>query len=174
MKIKELKENEPLQIIEVSNHLTFHSTEIERNMIKMRVFTDGEIAKESEEKVEGINEYYFGKQKYQCNVDTLKTKNVYFKNHNYVITYLISQEWTRVGNICGWFDIIKDVSIYMKNPKDRKTLRTVKQVIRQNEERIRSVDYSSLLSMLAGQRKGFEAFEPEKISENVYNLKRVK
>ena len=62
----------------------------------------------------------------------------------------------------------------MKNPKDRKTLKTVKQVIRQNEERIRSVDYSSLLAMLAGQRKGFETFEPEKISENVYNLKRVK
>jgi len=62
----------------------------------------------------------------------------------------------------------------MKNPKDRKTLRTVKQVIRQNEERIRSVDYSSLLAMLARQRKGFETFEPEKILENVYALRKIK
>lgn len=171
MKIQELKEDNPLTIIEVTDHVLSANDEWER--IYMRVFTDGEISKESEEKVESIDEYYFGKQKYKCGVDTLKSKNIYFKNHNYVITYLIAQEWTTVGNIHGWFDIIKDISIYMKNPKDRKTLKTVKQVIRQNEERIRSVDYSSLLAMLAGQRKGFETFEPEKISENVYNLKRV-
>ena len=30
----------------------------------MVVLTDGEIAKESEEKIENIDEYYFGKQKY--------------------------------------------------------------------------------------------------------------
>ena len=172
MKIQELKEDNPLTIIEVTDHVLSEYDEWER--IYMRVFTDGEISKESEEKVESIDEYYFGKQKYKCSVDTLKSKNIYFKNHNYVITYLIAQEWTTVGNIHGWFDIIKDISIYMKNPKDRKTLKTVKQVIRQNEERIRSVDYSFLLAMLAGQRKGFETFEPEKISENVYNLKRVK
>lgn len=172
MKIQELKEDNPLTIIEVTDHVLSANDEWER--IYMRVFTDGEISKESEEKVESIDEYYFCKQKYKCSVDTLKFKNIYFKNHNYVITYLIAQEWTTVGNIHGWFDIIKDISIYMKNPKDRKTLKTVKQVIRQNEERIRSVDYSSLLTMLAGQRKGFETFEPEKISENVYNLKRVK
>ena len=172
MKIQELKEDSPLAIIEVIDHVLSANDEWKR--IYMSVFTDGEILKESEEKVESIDEYYFGKQKYKCSVDTLKSKNIYFKNHNYVITYLITQEWTTVGNIHGWFDIIKDISIYMKNPKDRKTLKTVKQVIRRNEERIRSVDYSSLLAMLAGQRKGFETFEPEKISENVYNLKGVK
>ena len=172
MKIQELKEDNPLTIIEVTDHVLSANDEWER--IYMRVFTDGEISKESEEKVESIDEYYFGKQKYNCSVDTLKSKNIYFKNHNYVITYLIAQEWTKVGNIRGWFDIIKGISIYMKNPKDRKTIKTVKQVIRQNEERIRSVDYSSLLAMQVGRRKGFETFEPKKISENVYSLKKVK
>ena len=175
MKIKELKENEPLQVIEVSNHVTvpFRSKKIECDMIKMRVFTDGEISKESEEKKEEINEYYFGKKKYQCGVDTLKTKDIYFNNHNYVITYLIAQEWTKIGNVSGWFDIIKDVSIYMKNPKDRKTIKTVEQVIRQNKECNRSVNYSSLFAMLAGQRKGYETFEPKKISKNVYTLRKI-
>ncbi len=172
MKIQELKEDNPLTLMEVTDHVLSPDDEWKR--IYMVVLTDGEIAKESEEKIENIDEYYFGKQKYKCCVDTLKTKNVYFKNHNYVITYLIAQEWTTVGNIHGWFDIIKDISIYMKNPKDRKTLKTVKQVIKQNEARIRSVDYSSILSMLCGNRKGFETFEPEKISENVYSLKRTK
>lgn len=171
MKIQELKEDSPLAIIEVIDHVLSANDEWKR--IYMSVFTDGEILKESEEKVESIDEYYFGKQKYKCSVDTLKSKNIYFKNHNYVITYLIAQEWTRVGNIGGWFDIIKDVSIYMKNPKDRKTLKMIRQVIRQNEERARSVDYSSLFAMLFGQTKGFETFEPKKISKNVYTLRKI-
>ena len=171
MEIKELKEDNPITIIEVTDHVQSQNDEWKR--IYMSIFTDGEILKESEEIVESIDEYYFDKQRYNYNVDTLKSKNIYFKNYNYVITYLITQEWTKVGNIHGWFDIIKDISIYMKNPKDRKTLKTVKQVIRQNEERIRSVDYSSLLTMLTGQRKGFKTFEPEKISENVYTLRRI-
>ena len=183
MRIQELREDEPLKVVEVSQHIkrpTFYFEEtsdsdlIEIKQIQMKVFTDGEIIRESEEVSESIEEYYIGKKKYEPYVDTLKTKIVFFKNHSYVITYLIAQECTTVGNIRGWFDIINDVSIYLKNPKDKKALRNAKQAIREIQNHNSSVNYSSLFTMLFSQTRGFEQFKSEKMTENIYSLKRTK
>lgn len=186
MKFTELKENEPLEVIEITNHIVFprfpNPTTGKRDIdsdivsedkrIQMRIFTDGEIEKESEETSQNIDEYYIGKKKYQYDVDTLKTKKVYFKNHSYVITYLIANEFMTIGNARGWFDVVKEVSIYLKNPKDKKALKCAKQAIREIENHNNSVDYSSLFGMLFSQGKGLQKFETEKISKNVYSLKK--
>lgn len=183
MKFKELKENEPLEVIEVSRHVespTFGSKKestpdrYEVKQIQMRIFTDGKIEKESEETSKKIEEYYIGKKKYQYAVDTLKSKNIFLRNHSYVITYLIANECMTVGNITGWFDVVKDVSIYLENPKDKKTVKTVKQAIRQIEKYNNSVNYSSLFGMLFSRGNGFAHFETEKISKNVYALRKMK
>ena len=119
MKVQELKENTPLKVVQVLRHYErprFDYDEprtiVEEEMVQTRIFTDGEIASESEEVTEDIDEYYFGREKYKQFVDTLKTKDLYFKNHSFVITYTIAQEWTSVGRVHGWFDIIKDVRNY--------------------------------------------------------------
>ena len=183
MKFKELKENEPLEVIEVSRHLELPTFEqkretipdiIELKQIQMRIYTDGEIEKETEETSEKIADYYIGKNKYQHGVDTLKTKNIFLRNHSYVITYLIANEWMKVGNIRGWFDVIKEVSIYLENPKDKKALKSAKQAIKQIANYNNSVDYSSLFRMLFSQRKGLETFETKEISKNVYTLRKMK
>ena len=77
MKIKELKENEPLKVIEVSRrckHRSLNLGVVEWKRIKMRVFTDGEIVCEDAEIIQDIDEYYIGKSKYPYDVNTLKTK----------------------------------------------------------------------------------------------------
>lgn len=65
MKIRELKENEPLNIIEVSKQYHYpsfiargpkDSDTYEEKKIKMKVFTDGEIEKQTEETSQNINE----------------------------------------------------------------------------------------------------------------------
>ena len=181
MKFKELKEHEPLEVVEVTKHMVipdFPGTKslnrkvFEDKKIQMRIFTDGEIAEESEETTKSIDEYYIGKRKYQLAVDTLKTKNLYFKNHSYVITYLIAKEFRTVGSVSGWFDVVEDVSIYLKNPKDKTALKSAKGVIREIENHNKSVDYSSLFGMLFSQGKESPKFEPEEISKNVYSLKK--
>ncbi len=180
MKFQELKENEPLEIIEVSDHIEpiFVDEDdpnlIELDRIQMRIFTDGEIVKESEEIIEDIDTYYFGKKKYDNDVDTIKTKKIYLKNHSYVITYLISKEFISTGNIKGWFDVVKDVTIYLENAKDRKALKSAKKVIRIINNHNNSVDYSSLQRMLYSKAQSIEKFECEKISKNVYTIKRNK
>lgn len=165
MKFIELKEHEPLEIIEATNSF---GTEL----IQMRIFTDGEIEKEGKETTQPIKEYYIGKKKYQYSLNTLKSKNIYFKNHSYVITYLIASEFRDLGNICGWFDVIKDISIYLKNPKDKKALKCAKQAIKEIANHNSSVDSSSLYAMAFSQGKGLQKFETEIISKNVYSLKR--
>ena len=180
MKFKELRENEPLKVIEVSRHvkrptfnreITLSSDIIEVKQIQMKIFTDGEIEKESEEVSQNIEEYYIGKKKYQHHVDTLKAKNIYFKNHSYVIAYLIANEVMTVGTVSGEFGIIKDVSIYLQNPKDKKALKSAKQVIKEIEKH-NKITNPSLYEMLFSQGIGLEKIETEKISKNVYSLKK--
>ena len=77
-----------------------------------------------------------------------------------------------IGNIRGWFGVVKEVSIYLKNPKDKKALKCAKQAIREIENHNNNVDYSSLFGMLVSQGKGLQKFETEKISKNVYSLKK--
>lgn len=185
MKFIELKENEPLEVIEITYHMVIprvpnpytgkrevESDTVEDKRIQMRIFTDGEIEKQTEETSQNIEEYYIGKKKYQYDVDTLKIKNIYFKNHSYVITYIIANEIMTIGNVTGWFSVIKDVSIYLSNPKDKKALKCAKQVIREIANHNNSVDYSSLFGMLFSRGKGLQKFETEEISKNVYSLKK--
>ena len=175
MKIKELKENEPLEVIEVTNHMeippvpgraigrSYKKEILEEKKIQMRIFTDGEIEKQTKETSQNIDEFYIGKSKYQYDVDTLKTKNIYFKNHSYVIVYIIM----------GWFDVIDKVSVYLKNPKDKKALKSAKQVIREISYRNASVNYSSIPSMLVCKDRESD-FETKKITKDVYSFKKVR
>lgn len=176
MKFTELKENEPLEVIEVTNHYVFPklSKLIEHKRIEMRIFTDGEIEKESEEISQSVNEYYIGKKKYKHDVDTLKTKKLYFKNHSFIITYLITNEVMTIGSVHGWFGVVKDVKIFIKDSKDKKALKCAKQAIIEIENHNSGVDYSSLLGMLFSKGKELQKFETEKISKNVYSLKKIK
>lgn len=183
MKFKELRENESLKIIEVSIHIkkptlyyevNKNPGTVELKQIQMRVFTDGEIEKESEEISQNIEEYYIGKRKYRYAVDTLKTKNIYLKNYSYVITYLITKEFLTAGNIKGWHNVVKDISIYLQNPKDKKALKSAKQAIKTIENHNKIVAHSSLFGMLFSKDKGLEKFETKKISENIYSLRKTR
>ena len=178
MKIRELKENEPLKVIEVTKHLTVPTSPgkgndetkvIEDKRIKTIIITDGEIEKQTEETSQSIDEFYIGKSKYQMTVDKLETKNIYFKNHSYVITYLLAKEFMVKGHVRGWFDVIKDVSIYLENGKDKKALREAKRFIKQINE---CNDYTNYLSSWGLQLPQDEGLE--KISKNAYTLKRTK
>lgn len=178
MKIRELKENEPLKVIEVTKHLTVPASPVKENekskviedkRIKTIIITDGEIEKQTEETTQDINEFYIGKSKYQMTVDTLETKNIYFKNHSYVVIYLLAKEFMVKGSVGGWLDVIKDVSIHLENKNDKKALREAKRFIKQINK---CNDYTNYLSIWGLQLPEDEGLE--KISKNAYTLKRTK
>lgn len=171
MKIIELKENEPLEVIKVTKRITLpacfykddETKTKEFEKVKMRIFTDGEIAKETKETFHNINECYIG-----------RTKNLYFKNHSFVIVYLIAEEYMTIGNVAGCFDVIKDISIYLENKKDKKALKSAKRIIKEIANLNKGIDYSSLLGMFVSESKKSVEFETEEISKNVYSLKKTK
>ena len=183
MKIRELKENEPLRVIEVAKQYSYppfiargpaDPDTFEESRIKMKVFTDGEIEKQTEETPQDINKFYIGKRKYNYDVDVLKAKNLYFKNHSYVITYLIAAERMTFGYMTRWVENVKEVSVYLENIKDKKALREAKKVIKEINNLNSHTDYSSLFGMILSQPTKSERFEKEEISKNIYTLKRIK
>lgn len=183
MKIRKLKENEPLEVIEVTmksdNTDIFDSVlsdfdTVEYSRIKMRILTDGEIERQTEETSQDINEFYIGKNKYQFDVNTLKTKKLYFKNYSYIIAYLVSTEYRQFGTIPRKFDIVNDVSIYLKNEKDKNALICAKQMIKDFVISNNSSDNFHLFATALSQTDGLERLDINEISKNIYTLKRTK
>lgn len=168
MKIAELKENEPLEMQEVSKHYDG----VKLDQIRTKVFTDGKVAKVGEENIQKIDKYYIGDKEYRYGVDTLNTKKVYFKDYSYIITYTIAREFTHVGNVMGWFDVVKDVSLHVKDVKDKVALKNAKNALKKIKKYNNSTDYSSIFGMLAPQNAS--NFVPQKIDEDIYNFKKTK
>lgn len=165
IRIKELKENEPLKIIRVSN-------QVFPDRIKTKIFTDGEIEKEGETTSININNYYIKGKKYRYGINQLHTKNIFLKNYSYVIIFTIAQEWRNFGNACGWFNFVKDVSIYLKDLNDKKALKNAKRAIKEFQNCNKRVNYTSPLIMFFSCGNGFETFETRKVSANIYALRK--
>ena len=79
-----------------------------------------------------------------------------------------------IVNTTGCFNVIKDVSIYLQNPKDRKALKCAKQVIKEIATQNNVIANSSLFGILFSQEEELQNFEIEKLSKNVYSLKKSK
>ena len=181
MKLYELNENESLKVIEASRRLEKpvirnHQPNppfVELPCIQTKIFTDGQIKNEEEETFENVEGYYIGRIKYPHRIDTLKIRSLFLKDYSYAVVYSIANEHMTVGNLRGWFDVVRDVSVYLKNPNDRKALKNAKQIIKHIEEHNRGINYSSLFSMYASRAKHVEEFESKEISNNVYTLKRT-
>lgn len=179
MKYQVLNVGEPIELIEVVNHEKvpdfFGNRDlgtIENKRIYMEVFTDGTLISEIPLQERKIDKYTINGKDYGYSVDTLRIKKLYLKDYSYVITYLIAKEWTRVENIVGWFDIVKNVSVYVKEPKDKVGLKNAKQAIKEIKNHNNGINYSSLIAMLCSQGQKLEKFESETLLDNVHCLRR--
>lgn len=174
MNIHELKENNPLKVIEVIKHrkvpTIFNNPPqvpiIEDKLIETEVITDGEVISQSEETIKPIEDFFFGKEKYSLRVDTLKEKYLLFKNYSYIITYTIAQENLLMGTFRGRVPIIKDINIYLANINNRKAYKSAKQAIKKIKRFNCSAHFNSIASTLVP--RGEEIFE--ELSPNVHRL----
>ena len=175
MKIKILKEGEPLVIKEARDTLErplldpnniWESMCNSKVRIYTQIYTDGEI--DNDVKIEGRNtkeqcyDYYFTNgTKYEQPIDTLLTKEVYFKNYNYIITYLVAVDWETEGEYKNYI-VHKEVerTIYIKDPTDRKALYEARRILRLRDEPV-CFWYN-------------EEYKQEEISKNVYHLVKKK
>lgn len=77
-----------------------------------------------------------------------------------------------VGNISGWFFVIKDITIYLKDLNDKKALKNAKQVIKDLYKLNSQQDYSSILTTINNQISGLSHFEIDNVNKNVLTLSR--
>jgi hypothetical protein len=135
--------------------------ETERPAITTEVYTDGQIKKMTsvDFKQSEIPNIF---NKVEANKKELKELEL--TNHSYVIVVIKTCEFQQHGNVCGLYDVIKDVKVYLKNPKDRTSLRRVK-------------DTLDLIYPSSQMNSKVVTIEPSPISydynsENVYTLTR--
>jgi len=149
---------------------------IEEQIVTTKVLTDGEISvlnrivKNGTKTIEFIND----KTKLSYIVDKIISQRVKITDANYVIKISCAKEFVRQGNIAGWPEVIKNIEIYIKDPKDKETLRIVKDTIKQITNNKLS-DYPSLYNYVLtnnASRKNTISYQEKQI--NVYRLTRAK
>lgn len=130
MEIKELKNNQPLEVLEVCTHVEADSAQktLEFKPVQTLIFTDGEVVGQSEEITGNISLFNTGEREYKA--DTLKTKKIYISGHSYIIKCLIADELSNITLRFGLVKVLKDVSIYLENQNNKESLRNAKQVIK--------------------------------------------
>lgn len=95
------------------------------------LFTDDDIVNITDEFIENVNSFNFDEQEYK-NLDLKKTKYVYLSNYTYAVVYLIAKEWLTMNKCGGMFDVVKKVSIYLKDKQDKEAIKRVKEVLKTN------------------------------------------
>ncbi len=177
--IQKLKLNTPISLIEcikykkVPNSPGIKCKEniIEESIIKTFLFTDGNVVNITNEIVENVNDFNFNEKEHKL-VDIKKTKYVYLCDYTYVVVYLVSNEWMAFKNCAGMVDVIKNISIYLKDKKDKKALENAKKIIKINYNDAKKIDYSSVFSFLMTSiDKKVEDFN-EEFSKGIYLVKK--
>ena len=184
MKIKELKENEPLKVFKITSQEFVPLCECKEEIIKplMRevehiytmTFTDGEVANEREEESRNIDDFYIGKERFYLGKyaePTLKIKNVCFKNYNFIITYLLSNEQGVLGRVGSVFSVIKDISVYLENKKDKAALKNAKQAFHDIHGSAFALRYPPF-HLAFSLPNEFGYFDYEEVSEDIYSLQK--
>lgn len=178
MKKIEFNQDGTLELIEVSirkktpKMFSFPETEYDDVKVETKIYTDGDVVQIGESEEENISEYYIDGKKYTHQVDKLKRTKVYLENHSYAVVYTLGEEFVTVGRVSGWFKLVKDVQIYLKDKRDLTAMKKAKKTIEMIREHNSSVNYNSLLGMLLSNDNRPRKLEYEKYNKNVYTLKK--
>lgn len=146
----ELKEGTPIEVYEVTKHLDDDREDIR---IQTKVITDGTVDKVSDFKNKEINECYIGNRKYHEAVDTLNSEKLYLKDYSYVVTCTLAKEFMAIGNVVGYFDVIKGADVYLKNTKDIAALKKARKVLKELKGDYGNFDFSGSFSRLSKKQK---------------------
>jgi hypothetical protein len=105
-------------------------------------------------------------------VDTKKTKRLQFKDYSFIITYELAREPFKINDTREMLTNVKDITVYLKNPKDRKVKRKVKAVIReiyrQNKRMAKEEQFLTLFQYVFAFNSYNNPYKFDKQSEDVY------
>lgn len=172
--MKELKYGESLNVVNVFRNITLpDNNNIELEKVRQIVFSDGTIDSEDDEIIEKIDKFpvdsFCGKQLYLYGVDTLKSRNIYFTNYSYIITFYIAEMNVHNRQLHGIADQIFGTQIYLKNKKDLVALRKARKIIKDIDELFnvkRDFTVSSREPIVSNCKQ-----KVKQLGKNIYNIK---
>lgn len=124
-----------------------HNKEIEdiTTQVHTEIYTDATSYETLEKKTSPIDSYSINGKKYDYSVSELEEEIIELKDYSYAVVYTIAREILEIGNVGGWFDVIEDITSYIKDPKDKKAIKEIKRIIKMNQQRSNAMNCSSLM-----------------------------
>ena len=172
MNIRELKENEYIDSIDILTHRQndFSSHEDSFNIAKKldnRIITNGEIDDQKEDEILLIDKYVLDDGYIIEDIECMKKRHILFKNYSYVISYDIVYKKRVVADIEEINMDIYNMTIYIKNINDIKTINHARKLARSIRKTINTFN-SPLSTKNEFYFKSLEQFEinnPNKVYE---------
>jgi hypothetical protein len=97
-----------------------------RGVISTKILTDGQIKSVTDlDSIEFVLPTYFR----NAGADVEEVKDLELINYNYVIRILTQLEYKEFNRDKGLFEIIKDIEVYIRDKKDKETLRNIKKTL---------------------------------------------
>lgn len=139
MKYKLIKENDKFRLLNSTQYIYFNALpnpdgsepknktiKTSRGVIRTSILTDGEI-----KSITDLDSKEFVLPKHLGNVeaDVKEAKDLELINHNYVIKVLTELEYRKFNNGGGLFEVIRDIEVYIKDKKDKETLKNIKKTL---------------------------------------------
>lgn len=178
MKYKLIKDNDKIRLLNSKEYIyydrfpnpdgSFTKKQViktSRGVISTKILTDGKI--KSITNLDS-NEFVVPKNMSNEEADVSEVSDLELINHSYVIRVLLQTEWREFNNSAGFFRVIKDVEIYLKDEKDKEALNNVKKTL--NLIYDKKCNYSSIFDMLFSKKTRTQDITYEKIDPNIYQL----
>lgn len=140
----------------------------ERDIIKTRIFTDGEI--------KGIEQLPASQLELPKNLkvielDKIELSELELADHKFVIKILTALEFQKRGKVCGCFDVVKDVEVYLRDKKDKDSIRKVKKTL---ELVCSNYEYTSIFDLLFSKKQAQISILYNQEEEGIYQLIKTK
>ncbi len=93
-------------------------------------------------------------------------------NYTYAVVYLIAKEWLTMNKCGGMFDVVKKVSIYLKDKQDKDAIKRVKEVLKINSNNSKKIDTSSVFALTMSSAISQQVPYCQVAAEGIYLIKR--
>lgn len=140
----------------------------ERDIIKTKIFTDGEI---KDIKQLQSFELELPKNMKTIELDKIELNELELMDHKFVIRILTALEFQKRGKVYGWFDIVKDVDVYLRDKKDKDSIRKIKKTL---ELVCSNYEYTSIFDLLFSKKQAEMSVLYNQEYEGIYQLVKTK
>jgi len=145
------------------------------DIVKTRIYTDGEIVNIEIEYPRQTDEYNVGKKKHNGGPNTFMIrKRIYITNASYVLKVTTAREFLRAGKVNGFFDVLKETEIFLNNKKDKQALRNAKKTIQKfsGQPHFDSIFDAIMQNYSSNSGSINKNLNYDSINKNVYQLRK--